>query len=198
MPNARRLSGLPILLLLVLGACQQAPKTEQPVATTRPDGHTPPACPLDPFGCFFMPMAGCAGIFEVEAGTVAAERATRPAVQAYAAQMVTEHSAINGEYRALMRRKGLVPPNTTLRVYRQKIDSLRRLPADQFDAYYAQMMVVDHRNAVRLFGQAADSARDADYKEWLGRMQTIVARHADHAATLLQGLPHAHHGAGSR
>lgn len=179
-------------LLLSLGACQQAQTTEQPLATAPPPANGPAACTLDPFGCFFMPMAGCAGIFEVEAGQVAAERATRPAVKAYARQMVQEHGAINDEYRALMRRKGMTPPDTTLRSYRQKIDSLRRLPAAQFDAYYAHMMVADHRNAVRLFGMAADSAQDTEYKEWLGRMQTIVARHAEHAQALEAGLPHQH------
>ncbi|WP_165822221.1 DUF4142 domain-containing protein [Hymenobacter edaphi] len=188
-----RLRPLPALLLLTLGACQPAARPEQS-ATTAP----PTTCTLDAFGCFFMPMAGCAGIFEVEAGQVAAERATRPAVRAYAAQMVTEHSAINAEYRALMRRKGMVPPDTTLLAYRQKIDSLRQLPAPQLDAYYARMMVADHRQAVRLFGLAADSARDAEYRQWLGRMQTVVARHAAHAEALLQGLPHPHHAAGSR
>jgi putative membrane protein len=165
-----------LLALLALGACQQSAKTDQPAAARSA------ACTLDPFGCSKMPLVGCAGIFEVEAGRIAAEHATRPEVRAYAAQMVQEHGTLNEGYRALMRRKGLVPPDTTLRAYRQKIDSLRQLPPDQLDARYARMMVADHRRAVGLFGQAAENARDEEYKQWL------VARHADHAQALYDGL----------
>lgn len=187
---------LAILALLALGACQQPRKAEE-AANAPAGGKTPTACTLDPFGCRFMPIAGCAGIFEVEAGKVAARRATSPAVKAYAELMVKEHGAINDEYRELMRRKGMVPPDTTLLVYRQKLDTLLKLPAEQFDARYARMMVDDHTMAVQMFKQAAQTAQDAEYQEWLGRMQTIVAQHAQHATELQQGQAHPHHGAGA-
>ncbi|QJX47328.1 DUF4142 domain-containing protein [Hymenobacter taeanensis] len=145
-------------------------------------------CPLDEFGCVFMPIAGSAGIFEVELGKVAAQRAIRSSVKKYAALMIEEHSAINEEYRKLMRRKGMVPPDTMMRVHLMKIDSLKWLPANQIDSRYAKMMVADHKMAVEMFNKAYKEAQDPEYKAWLKPMLKVVRMHYKHAQTLLKSI----------
>ncbi|GAA4036440.1 hypothetical protein GCM10022409_21690 [Hymenobacter glaciei] len=185
--NSRYLTPLFLFCLLQLAACS-SDKADK--ATNTAAGQKGGPGQLDHFAYFFMPLAGCAGIMEVELGKIAAQRATAPRVKAYATQMVQQHTAINDEYRTLMRRKGLVPPDTMMREQRLKVDSLRNMSAAEVDQRYTTMMVNDHGMAVKLFGMAYDSAQDAEYREWLGRMCQIVREHHQHALALRGGTGH--------
>jgi putative membrane protein len=169
------------LFTTLLSTCQPQ------AAPTTSTGQAGTPCQLDAYGCGFMPQAGYAGLMEMTLGKIALQRATRPEVRSFAQQMIKEHSAIKEEYRPLMRRKGLVPPDTMLQAQRQKVDSLQHLPARQVDARYVAMMVADHAMAVQLFDEAYTHAQDADYKEWLARMRQIVRMHYQHALALRSG-----------
>ncbi|MBF9142688.1 DUF4142 domain-containing protein [Hymenobacter properus] len=185
--NSRYFAPLFLACLLQLNGCNNEKTNQTTAAAAPPQGS---ADPLDHFARFFMPLAGCAGIMEVELGKIAAQRATEPRVRDYANQMVKQHTAINNEYRELMRRKGLVPPDTMMREQQLKVDSLQHMSAAEVDRRYTTMMVNDHAMAVKLFDMAYDSAQDAEYREWLGRMRQVVREHHAHALALRTGAQH--------
>lgn len=187
--NARNFVLVCLICFLHLAACSSDAVKETPTnAVAGQKGGS--GGQLDHFAHFFMPLAGCAGIMEVELGKIASQRAIKPQVRAYASEMVQQHTAINEEYRALMRRKGLVPPDTMMREQRLKVDSLHHMSAAELDQRYVTMMVNDHEMAVKLFDMAYDSAQDAEYREWLGRMRQIVRQHHQHAVALRAGAQH--------
>lgn len=172
--------------------CQQEKSTGHSATapTAAPDGKPR----LDDFAYVFLPLAGSAGIFEVELGKVAEARATRPTVKAYAHHMVMQHTAVNTEYRELMQQWGLVPPDTMMKVQRQLVDSLRAVSAATFDQRYVAVMVNDHRNAIRLFAMADSSATYPEYKEWIKRMRVVVKQHYDRAVILQDSVGTGHSG----
>ncbi|WP_426058593.1 DUF4142 domain-containing protein [Hymenobacter sp. B1770] len=187
--NARYFAPVLLVCLLQLAACSSN-KTKETTSNVAASQIRSSGGKLDPFAYIFLPLAGCAGIMEVELGKIASQRATKPTVRAYANQMVQQHTDINDEYRSLMRRKGLVPPDTMMREQRLKVDSLNNISDAELDRRYITMMVNDHGMAVKLFDMAYDSAQDAEYREWLGRMRRIVRVHHQHALALRKGAEH--------
>src|SRR5688500_10087965 len=60
----------------------------------------------------FIKKAAIGGLAEVEFGTVATQRASRPAVRDFGAKMVKDHGAMNAELTALAKSKGVDVPTT--------------------------------------------------------------------------------------
>ncbi|PZU42091.1 MAG: DUF4142 domain-containing protein, partial [Acidovorax sp.] len=60
----------------------------------------------------FLTQAAAGGLYEVQAGKLAQNRATANEVKSFGAMLVKDHTAANDELRALAARKGVALPTT--------------------------------------------------------------------------------------
>ena len=125
----------------------------------------------------FIRKAAIGGATEVELGTLATQRAARPAVRDFGARMVQDHGAMNTELAALARSKGIAVP-TALDAQHQAVrDRLMAMQGADFDRAYMQEMVKDHTQDVAEFEKVAQTASDPELRTWAGAKLPTLRDH---------------------
>jgi putative membrane protein len=125
----------------------------------------------------FIQKAAVGGAAEVELGTLATQRASRPAVKDFGAKMVKDHGAANAELATLAKSKG-VDVQTALDAEHQAIrDRLMALQGPDFDRAYMQEMVKDHTQDVAEFEKASQTASDTDVRSWAAKTLPTLREH---------------------
>jgi putative membrane protein len=125
----------------------------------------------------FVMEAAMAGMAEVEAGRLAARKASSPAVKQFAQKMVDDHTASNAELMQLAQGKGVMPPGELDRSHRKAMDGLEKRSGDDFDKAYMKMQVADHQKAVSLFEKQAKNGKDAELKQWAQAKLPVLREH---------------------
>jgi putative membrane protein len=125
----------------------------------------------------FIRKAAVGGAAEVELGTLATQRASRPAVRDFGAKMVKDHGAMNAELTTLARAKGVDVPRTLDAEHQAVRDRLMALQGPDFDRAYMQEMVKDHTQDVAEFERASQTASDADVRAWAGAKLPTLREH---------------------
>jgi len=123
---------------------------------------------------------------EVEAGRLAADRATSPRIQQFARQMVDAHSTANERIEAAP--TAPQPSDLSRRLEqqsRQAVDRLRQQQGDAFDRAYVENQTRMHRQALDTIERdLMPAARDPQVKQMLQSMRSDVASHLDEAQRL--------------
>jgi putative membrane protein len=114
----------------------------------------------------FVKDAAMAGMAEVEAGRLALQKASSPAVKQFAQKMVDDHTAANAELMKLAQSKGAAPPTELDRAHRKDMEGLEKRSGEDFDRAYMKMQVSDHQKAVSLFEKQAKNGKDAELRQW--------------------------------
>jgi putative membrane protein len=114
----------------------------------------------------FTTEAAMGGIYEVEAGQLAATKASSQEVKSFAQRMVTDHGKANEELKRIAASKNMQLPTQIDRKQRSELDRLGKLSGSEFDRAYMQHMVQDHEKDVAEFRKAAKELQDADLKEF--------------------------------
>lgn len=186
----KRMAGAIALTLLV--ACGPEDRTGQPetdttatvpaqdtsatsATTTGTSGGTLSA--MAPEDKEFVSKAGMGGLFEVQAGNLALQKATSPDVKSFAQRMVTDHSAANAELARLATTKGLALPTELGGAHKGAYDHLAMLSGAELDKAYMQHMVDDHTKDVGELEKASTSATDADVKGFAAKTLPILQEH---------------------
>lgn len=125
----------------------------------------------------FIKKAATHGAAEVELGTLATQRASRPAVKDFGAKMVKDHGAANAELATLARSKGVDVPTTLDAEHQAVRDRLMALGGADFDRAYMQEMVQDHTQDVAEFEKASQSASDTDLRNWAAAKLPTLREH---------------------
>lgn len=125
----------------------------------------------------FVSKAGMAGLYEVQAGNLALQKAQNADVKAFAQRMVTDHGAANNELSQLATAKGLALPTELAGEHKAALDHLAMLSSAEFDKAYMQHMVGDHAKDVSEFEKASTSATDADVKAWAAKTLPTLQQH---------------------
>ena len=99
----------------------------------------------------FVTKAGMGGLAEVQAGTLALQKATNPDVKAFTQRMVTDHSKANAELAQFATAKGLALATELDADHKAAADHLASLSGAEFDKAFMQHMVEDHEKAVADF-----------------------------------------------
>jgi putative membrane protein len=105
-----------------------------------------------------------ADLAEIEAGKVAAEKATHPEVKKYGQHMVDEHSKMLEEGKKLAESKGMKPPAAPAKKHQAALKKLQEASGADFDRRYMRQMVQDHEEALKLVEKAAKDAKDPELK----------------------------------
>jgi len=125
----------------------------------------------------FVTSAIQANLAEIDAGHLAAERASNADVKKYAQQMIDDNGKANGELSALARKKALTVPEQADGEHQKMVADLAELNGADFDRKYIGMMVKDHVKAVALFEENAKLAKDADLRAFAEKMTPNLKAH---------------------
>jgi putative membrane protein len=129
---------------------------------------------------------------DIDAGKLAKSRSKNKEVQAFAQQMITDHSAVNKQATALAKKLGVKPEdNDTSKSLkdgaRKNTDSLKKLKDGKFDKAYIDHEVAYHQAVLDAIDKTLiPSAQNAELKGLIEKVQPAFQAHLDHAK-MIQG-----------
>lgn len=141
----------------------------------------------------FMTKAASGGMFEVEAGKLAQQRATNPQVKEFANTMVKDHTAVNKELLSMAQSKSITLPDSMSSEHMDRLRELRDTKSTDFDKAYMDRMVNDHESDVKMFEDVADdnNYEDAEVKAFASKTLPKLREHHEQARKIRDGLGNA-------
>lgn len=136
----------------------------------------------------FLKKAAEGGLAEVQAGTVAREKAVDPSVKNFAEMMVNDHTGANTEVKNLASRKNVTLPADLPADKKENSNSLTQKSGKAFDKAYMDMMVKDHKSTIDLFEKAQKDAQDTDVRSFITATLPKLKTHLDSAQAISKRL----------
>jgi putative membrane protein len=124
----------------------------------------------------FVGKVSQGGLYEVEAGKVAAMRATMPAVKDFGVLDAHDHEGVNSELKRIAGMTGVTIKPGLNEEFTQRLAKLKAVPAGQFDDYYVGDMKQIHNNDEGLFVQEAQEG-SGPYKQFAQSTAVLVKAH---------------------
>jgi putative membrane protein len=121
----------------------------------------------------FLQKAMLGSMLEVELGEVAQRNAATTGIHALGSRMVRDHGKIGRILQMLSKDKGVVVPASLASDDRSTVTALSTKTGVEFDAAYAQRMVVSHEKLIALFDEATTGS-DPDVAEFARRALPIL------------------------
>ena len=125
---------------------------------------------------------------EIALSEVAVQKATNPAVKAFAEKMVREHKEMTESMKPFAEKWGMNPPVGVDSDHQKELDKLNGLSGNDFDKEYMDQMVSDHAKALDAFTDEAKGTKDAKFKAAVLKGKTRVAAHKNMAYDLKKKL----------
>jgi len=136
----------------------------------------------------FVDNAARGGMFEVQMGQIAANKAQNPEVVSFAHRMVTDHSNVNEELKRLASAKGITLPTEVSPQQKAEMDRLSGLSGPAFDRAYMRAMVTDHEKDLREFEREARTGKDPDIRKFAADTVPILRTHLQEARKVSASL----------
>lgn len=131
----------------------------------------------------FAMKATIAGLYEIEAGRIASEKAKNADVRAFGQQMVTDHSKADEELRQVAGVMKL--PMTTDAAHEALLQQLRNA-GDDFDRIYVQQQIEAHKEAVELFTQFSTTGPNGTFRGFAAKTLPVLQMHQEMAGRLAE------------
>jgi putative membrane protein len=132
----------------------------------------------------FYKNAAEAGMAEVDAGTLAGEKATDPKIKDFAAMMVKDHTAANEKLKALAETKSVKLPGGSSVGQKAEYAKLKMESGDTFDTGYIKGQVKDHQQVVAMLKKEIANGQDAEAKAFAQTILPTVQSHLKAAKEL--------------
>jgi putative membrane protein len=110
----------------------------------------------------FLVDATNGGMAEVALSRLAMEKTSNESIKHFADLMVSGHTAVNDEIRALAARKNVTLPSDVSEENKKKADDMMKKAGKDFDKEYINVMIKDHEKAIDLFEKATNNLKDAE------------------------------------
>jgi putative membrane protein len=124
----------------------------------------------------FVAKVSQGGLYEVEAGKVAAMRGTLPVVKNFGVLESHDHEGVNSELKRIAAATGVAITPGLNAEFTQRLAKLKAVPAGQFDAYYLDDMKQIHTKDEGLFVAEANDGTAA-YKNFAHNTAVLVNAH---------------------
>jgi putative membrane protein len=130
----------------------------------------------DPDASFYKKAAE-AGIFEVEAGNQAQQKASNQQVKDFGAMMVKDHTAANEQLKSIAAAKNISLPTSASVGDMTAKGKLDVLTGETYDKSYIKGQIKAHREAIALFKKEAASGQDAEAKSFAQSTLPTLQKH---------------------
>jgi len=136
----------------------------------------------------FLATAAQSDQNEIALSKVAEEKATNPAVKAFAKKMVAEHTKLSESMKPFATDWGLTAPTGPDADHQKELDTLNGKSGAEFDKEYMDQMVTDHSKALSAFTDEAKDTKDLKFRAAVLKGKTAVAAHKNMAYDLKKKL----------
>lgn len=147
---------------------------------------TAPAYAVDPpkADVFVAQVAG-GNTFEIESSKLAATKTKAEPVRAFAAEMVTDHTAAAAKFKQALTEGKVKPPAEGVEAKHKAIlDDLRKKDGTAFDSAYIEAQHKAHTETIELFQSYADGGDNARLKQFAQEMLPTLRKHLEHVTKL--------------
>ena len=131
---------------------------------------------------------------DVDAGKLAKSRSKNKEVQEFAQRMITDHTAVNQQAGALVKKLGVKPEGSdTSKALqagaKENMAKLKGLKGAEFDKAYAAHEVAYHQQVLDAIDKVLmPNAKNAELKGLLEKVRPAIAAHLDHAKMMVSHL----------
>lgn len=131
---------------------------------------------------------------DVDAGKLAKARSKNKEVQKFAQQMITDHTAVNKQAAALVKKLKVKPEQSdTSKSLKQgakeNMANLKKLKGTAFDKAYVEHEVAYHEQVLGAIDKVLiPSAQNAELKGLIEKVRPAIAAHLEHAKMLQESL----------
>ncbi|MDB5880960.1 MAG: rane protein [Ramlibacter sp.] len=135
-----------------------------------------------------------ANTVDIDAGKLAQKQSKNKDVQQFAKQMVTDHTGVNKQATALVKKLKVKPADSdTSKSLKQggeqNISKLKGLKGKDFDKAYIDNEVTYHQAVIDALDKTLiPSAQNAELKDTLVKVRPAFVAHLDHAKSLQQSI----------
>jgi len=144
----------------------------------------------------FVEQATAAGLAEVEAGKLAAQKASNPDVKTFAEAMVRDHEKANAELTKIAGERGFpargskggTPMSAEEGMAQKSQKTLSNLSGQDFDREYMTTQVKDHTDAVKLYEAQAAVSKDEQLRAFATAQLPALKQHLERAQTIAKPL----------
>lgn len=136
----------------------------------------------------FLAMAAQSDQNEIALSKLASDKATNPAVKAFAQKMVTEHTKMTDSMKPFAEKWALTSPMGPDADHQKELDELNGKSGKDFDEEYIDQMVTDHTKAMSAFTKEAKNTKDMKFRAAVLAGKTHVAAHKNMAYDLKKKL----------
>lgn len=128
------------------------------------------------------------GMFEVQLGKLAGQKAASQKVKDFGAMMVRDHTKVNDELKALAMKKNITLPPAPGEEHMEHIKKLTEKSGKEFDKDYIDLMVKDHEKDVEKFEKCSKDAKDADLQAFASKTLPVLREHLDSVKKLKESM----------
>ncbi|WP_316818612.1 DUF4142 domain-containing protein [Pedobacter nyackensis] len=153
-----------LLTFLMMQACQSPERRAAKVQSAPIDSALEKDIITDTTGIsrgagisVFMTEAATEGMMKLELAKIAVQKATNPRIQKYAKMVVKDHEKIGERLKKLAEDKKITLPTTLPQADLNHLDELRKMPANDFEKHFVDMMVKGHKKILDLYKAATTS-----------------------------------------
>jgi putative membrane protein len=125
----------------------------------------------------FVEKAAVGGMFEVESGKLAQDKAASQDVKDFGSKMVEDHGKANDELKGIATTEGLEVPSALDAKHQKMLDTLNGLSGAAFDKEYLKDMTAGHKATDALMEKEANSGQDTDLKAFAAKTDQTVKMH---------------------
>ena len=125
----------------------------------------------------FMMTAASSNMLEIEAGKMAAEKATNPEVKKFAKMMVDHHTKATQEMKPLASQMGVTMPKTLMPMHKSMLDKLSGKSGTEFDEAYMDLMETAHKMDIAMFEAKSKNATSPSLKALTTKTLPMLRSH---------------------
>jgi putative membrane protein len=132
----------------------------------------------------FAMKASMANFAEIDAGQLAATKATDAGIRSFGQQMVTEHTASKAELQNLANSLSLYAPDSLDAEHAALKTQLMALSGKAFDSVYIHSQVKDHNMAIDLYDDEGDKGDNRPLRDYARSTLPHLRMHLSKADSL--------------
>jgi putative membrane protein len=136
----------------------------------------------------FLKKALEGGAAEVQLGQLAQQKSQSDDVKQFGQKMVADHTQLGETIKPVAQKLGVKPPTQPSKKDRQLIAKLQTLSGPEFDQVYIQAMLKDHRQDLKDFKNAAETAGNPNVKQVAQVGEGVISQHLQ----LIQQIAQSH------
>jgi putative membrane protein len=132
----------------------------------------------------FIAKVSQGGMFEVQAGQLAADKGSTQDIKDQGSTEAHDHQLVGDKLKSIASQAGVTFPSTLNAKFQKELDDLKALSGTAFDAAYLRDMKEIHAIDGAAFAKEASTSSYADLKSFASETHRIVLRHIGELSAL--------------